>query len=167
MASRWRQDHQSTAGGVLGTEDRTRLRRHPGHSGKSPRRRREADHARQGRRDHRRAPELGGASPESRSRIATVPYINTNGWSDDIREKGYPEVFNPGNYNSRVAIAMADTMKALGAKSVVAFCENTDYGVGLAKLLGEQIKRSAPQASNTSTKRSIAPARISCRRCCR
>jgi branched-chain amino acid transport system substrate-binding protein len=68
-----------------------------------------------------------------------VPYINTTGWSDVIREKGYPEVFNPGNYNSRVAIAVADTMKSLGAKNVVAFCENTDYGVGLAKLIGVQI----------------------------
>ena len=61
-----------------------------------------------------------------------------------VREKGYPEVFNPGNYNSRVAIAMADTIKALGAKRVLAFAENTDYGVGLAKLLGEQIKERAP-----------------------
>jgi branched-chain amino acid transport system substrate-binding protein len=73
-----------------------------------------------------------------------VPYINTNGWTDAIREKGYVEVFNPGNYNSRVAIAMADTMKALGAKRVVAFCENTDYGVGLAKLLGAQLAERAP-----------------------
>jgi branched-chain amino acid transport system substrate-binding protein len=69
-----------------------------------------------------------------------VPYVNTNGWADPIRDKGYPEVFNPGNYNTRVAVAMADAMKALGAKRVVAFCENTDYGVGLAKLLGDQIK---------------------------
>jgi branched-chain amino acid transport system substrate-binding protein len=52
-------------------------------------------------------------------------------------------VFNPANYNTRVAVAMADAMKALGAKRVVAFCENTDYGVGLAKLLGEQIKERA------------------------
>lgn len=68
-----------------------------------------------------------------------IPYINTNGWSDVIREKGYAEVFNPGVFNSRVAIAVADTMKSLGAKHVVAFCENTDYGVGLAKLIGKQI----------------------------
>lgn len=68
-----------------------------------------------------------------------IPYINTNGWSDVIREKGYAEVFNPGVFNSRVAIAVADTMKSLGAKNVVAFCENTDYGVGLAKLVGAQI----------------------------
>jgi branched-chain amino acid transport system substrate-binding protein len=73
-----------------------------------------------------------------------VLYVNTNGWSDAIREKGYAEVFNPGNYNSRVAIAMADALKSLGLKRVVAFCENTDYGVGLAKLLGVQLAERAP-----------------------
>jgi branched-chain amino acid transport system substrate-binding protein len=73
-----------------------------------------------------------------------IPYINTNGWSDAIREKGYAEVFNPANYNSRVAVAMAATIKALGAKRVVAFCENTDYGIGLAKLLGAQLAEVVP-----------------------
>lgn len=73
-----------------------------------------------------------------------VPYVNTNAWSDAVREKGYAEVFNPGNFNSRVAIATADAVKALGAKRVLAFPENTDYGVGLAKGIGEQIKERAP-----------------------
>ncbi len=73
-----------------------------------------------------------------------VPYLNTNAWSDVVREKGYAEVFNPGNFNSRVAIAAAETIKAMGAKRVLAFPENTDYGVGLAKLIGEQIKEKAP-----------------------
>jgi branched-chain amino acid transport system substrate-binding protein len=43
-----------------------------------------------------------------------------------------------------VAVAMADAMKALGAKRVVAFCENTDFGIGLAKGLGDQLKERAP-----------------------
>ena len=73
-----------------------------------------------------------------------VPYINTNCWSDDIRKKGYPEVFNPSNYNSRVATAMAETIAAMGVKSVVAFAENTDYGIGQAKALGDQLKAKAP-----------------------
>lgn len=73
-----------------------------------------------------------------------VPYFNTNAWSDAVREKGYAEVFNPGNFNSRVAIATAEAVKALGAKRVLAFPENTDYGVGLAKLIGDQIKEKAP-----------------------
>ncbi len=73
-----------------------------------------------------------------------IPYMNVNGWADAIRAKEYVEVFNPGNYNSRVAIAMAEAMKALGAKRVVAFCENTDYGIGLAKALGDQLKERSP-----------------------
>ncbi len=75
----------------------------------------------------------------------TTPYVNTNCWSDDIRKKGYPEVFNPGNYNTRVSSAMAETIAAMGVKRVVAFAENTDYGIGQAKLMAELIKQKAPQ----------------------
>ncbi|MBX3589530.1 MAG: ABC transporter substrate-binding protein [Burkholderiaceae bacterium] len=74
-----------------------------------------------------------------------TPYVNTNCWSDDVRAKGYPEVFNPGNYNTRVSSAMAETIAALKVKSVIAFAENTDYGIGQAKLLGEFLKQTAPQ----------------------
>lgn len=74
-----------------------------------------------------------------------TPYVNTNCWSDDVRAKGYPEVFNPGNYNTRVSSAMAETIAALKVRSVVAFAENTDYGIGQAKLLGEFLKKVAPQ----------------------
>lgn len=73
-----------------------------------------------------------------------TPYVNTNCWSDDVRKKGYPEVFNPGNYNTRVSSAMAETIAALKVKSVVAFAENTDYGIGQAKLLEEFLKKAAP-----------------------
>lgn len=74
-----------------------------------------------------------------------IPYVNTNCWSDDVRAKGYPEVFNPGNYNTRVSSAMAETIAALKVKSVIAFAENTDYGIGQAKLLGEFLQKTAPQ----------------------
>jgi branched-chain amino acid transport system substrate-binding protein len=73
-----------------------------------------------------------------------VPYVNTNCWSDDVRKKGYPEVFNPSNYNTRVSTAMAETIAAMGVKRVVAFAENTDYGIGQAKLMAELIKAKAP-----------------------
>jgi branched-chain amino acid transport system substrate-binding protein len=74
-----------------------------------------------------------------------IPYINTNCWSDDVRKKGYPQVFNPANYNTRVSTAMAETIGAMGVKRVVAFAENTDYGIGQAKLMAEQIKTKAPK----------------------
>jgi len=72
-----------------------------------------------------------------------VPYVNTNCWSDDIRIKGYAQVFNPGNYNSRVAGAMAETIASMGVKRVIAFCENTDYGIGQAKAVAEALKQKA------------------------
>ena len=75
-----------------------------------------------------------------------VPYVNTNCWSDDVRKKGYAEVFNPANYNTRVSQAMAETIAAMGVKRIVAFAENTDYGIGQAKLLAEFIKQKAPGA---------------------
>jgi branched-chain amino acid transport system substrate-binding protein len=73
-----------------------------------------------------------------------IPYMNVNGWADAIRAKGYVEEFNPANYSRRTAVAMADTLKRLGAKRVVALAENTDYGIGAAKSLGDQLKIAAP-----------------------
>lgn len=73
-----------------------------------------------------------------------IPYVNTNGWSDDIRLKGYEEVFNPSNWNSFIAKSMANTLKALEVKSVIAFAENTDYGIGQAEALKKFLGEIAP-----------------------
>ncbi|MEO6410063.1 MAG: ABC transporter substrate-binding protein [Burkholderiaceae bacterium] len=74
-----------------------------------------------------------------------VPYVNTNCWSDDVRKRGYPEVFNTSPYNTLVSSSMAATLATMGVKRVVAFAENTDYGIGQAKLTGEMLKQKAPQ----------------------
>ncbi|MGZ5847354.1 MAG: ABC transporter substrate-binding protein [Ramlibacter sp.] len=73
-----------------------------------------------------------------------VPYVNTNCWSDDVRKRGYPEVFNTSPYNTLVSSTMAQTLATMKVKRVVAFAENTDYGIGQAKLTGEMLKQVAP-----------------------
>jgi branched-chain amino acid transport system substrate-binding protein len=73
-----------------------------------------------------------------------VPYVNTNGTADAIREKGYIEVFNPIPYNGRVAIGTAAALRSLGVRRVIGLCENTDYGIGMGKVIGEQIREQAP-----------------------
>ncbi len=73
-----------------------------------------------------------------------VPFVNVNCWADAIREKGYPEVFNTAVFNSRLAIAGAEFIKGLGLKNVVAFAENTDFGIGLAKNIDRFLKEKAP-----------------------
>jgi ABC-type branched-subunit amino acid transport system substrate-binding protein len=70
-----------------------------------------------------------------------TPYVNTNCWADSVRIKGYPEVFNTSPYNFVVAQSMAQTLEAMKVKRVVAFAENTDYGIGLAKGVGEALKQ--------------------------
>ncbi|RMF91789.1 MAG: ABC transporter substrate-binding protein, partial [Nitrospinota bacterium] len=73
-----------------------------------------------------------------------VPFVNVNCWADAIREKGYAQVFNTAVFNSRLAMAGADFIKGLGLKNVVAFAENTDFGIGLAKNLETFLKEKAP-----------------------
>lgn len=74
-----------------------------------------------------------------------VPYVNTNCWSDEVRKRGYPEVFNTSPYNTLVSSSMVTTLIAMKPKRVVAFAENTDYGIGQAKLTGELLRAQAPQ----------------------
>jgi branched-chain amino acid transport system substrate-binding protein len=74
-----------------------------------------------------------------------VPYVNTNCWTDEVRKRGYPEVFNTSPYNTLVSSVMATTLATMKVKRVVAFAENTDYGIGQAKLTGELLKTQAPQ----------------------
>lgn len=70
-----------------------------------------------------------------------TPYVNTNCWADAVRTKGYANVFNAPIYSSRVAESVAGTLGKLGAKRIVAFAENTDYGIGQAKAIGEALKK--------------------------
>jgi len=76
-----------------------------------------------------------------------VPYLNSNAWADALREKGYPEVFNPGNYNTRVALAVAEVMADLKLNKIVTIAENTDYGIGLATSIGNLLKERSPNTN--------------------
>ncbi len=74
-----------------------------------------------------------------------IPYMNTNCWSDDVRAAGYPQVFNPNIYNSRVAEAMGEAIAQLeGIESIHALAENTDWGIGQAEELGKYLAEHAP-----------------------
>jgi branched-chain amino acid transport system substrate-binding protein len=73
-----------------------------------------------------------------------VPFVNVNCWSDAVRTAGYPEVFNPSPWNSLVSQAMAEVISEMGVDRVVAFAENTDYGIGQAEVLQEKLAELAP-----------------------
>jgi branched-chain amino acid transport system substrate-binding protein len=87
--------------------------------------------------EHHSASALAGLEVAHRYKI---PYI-TGARSRAIGEKLYPEFFNPGMSNLQIAAAIAEAMKALGAKRVVAFTENSDTGIEFANLLAHQLNR--------------------------
>ncbi|HXG02152.1 MAG TPA: ABC transporter substrate-binding protein, partial [Candidatus Binatia bacterium] len=78
-----------------------------------------------------------------------IPLVNTNAWADAVRLKGYPQVFNRSNYNSRVAEAMGEVIAKMRVKHVVAFAENTDYGTGQAEAMRKVLARVAPDVKFT------------------
>lgn len=71
-------------------------------------------------------------------------FVNVNCWSDAIREKGYRVWWNTSINNSRIAVGGAEMVAELGVDEVFAFAENTDFGIGLAKKLGAQLEKHAP-----------------------
>lgn len=78
-----------------------------------------------------------------------IPFVNTNCWSDAVRKKGYADVFSVSPWNAKAAKGVAAVIKGLKAKTVVAYAENTDWGIGQAKDLQEDLKKIAPNTSYT------------------
>lgn len=62
------------------------------------------------------------------ARQYNVPLINGNGWADTIREKGYPQVFNPNVYTSLATDAVVDFFQAMNIKRVVNVVNNDEVG---------------------------------------
>jgi ABC-type branched-subunit amino acid transport system substrate-binding protein len=78
-------------------------------------------------------------------------FILMNCWADDIRKMNYPEVFGVSNYTSRTSYAVTGFIKESKAKTFVILAENTDFGIGQAKMIEEQLKRETPEVK-VSTK---------------
>ena len=79
-----------------------------------------------------------------------TPIILMNCWSDDIRNLKYDEVFAVSNYTSRTKDAIAGFIKQAKAKNFVILAENTDFGLGQAKLIEGQLKKDVPEITVTT-----------------
>jgi len=64
--------------------------------------------------------------------------------SQAFAAKLYPEGYNLGLSSRQIAVTVADAMRALGLKRVVAFAENTDTGIELANFIGQQLNARGP-----------------------
>lgn len=70
-----------------------------------------------------------------------IPYITDVG-SHAVGAKLYPEVYNIGLSSSETAAVIADNVKALGAKRVVAFTASSDAGIERANQLAQRLNNS-------------------------
>ena len=70
-----------------------------------------------------------------------ILYMNTNGWADEIRLKGYPEVFNPSNWNANIAVPIMDVIKAFGGKHVVCISQKGSNGTRLMEQIDRTLKQ--------------------------
>lgn len=71
-----------------------------------------------------------------------IPFVIAEAWHDDITGKGYKYVFRAGPCNSGVVNdSILGFVKDYGFKRVAIVAENTDWGMGIAKLAENGLER--------------------------
>jgi len=89
-----------------------------------------------------------------------IPFVVSEAWSDTITAMQYPYVFRIAPANSLFYTKVADWIKAIGSRNVVAIVENTDWGLGVDGVLkanldqniyGEPIQYTSIVAERTVT----------------
>lgn len=64
-----------------------------------------------------------------------LPLIISEAWADELTAKQYPYVFRVAPANSLFYTKVADWIKAIGSRNVVAIVENSDWGLGVDRVL--------------------------------
>lgn len=74
-----------------------------------------------------------------------LPFIISEAWADVLTAKQYKYVFRIAPANSLFYTKVADWIRAIGSKNVVAIVENTDWGLGVDGVIkGELIEAARP-----------------------
>ncbi|MFQ5794653.1 MAG: ABC transporter substrate-binding protein [Candidatus Bipolaricaulia bacterium] len=68
-----------------------------------------------------------------------LPFVISEAWSDSLTARQYPYVFRIAPANSLFYTKVADWMKAIGSRNVVAIVENTDWGLGVDRVFRENL----------------------------
>ncbi len=68
-----------------------------------------------------------------------LPFIISEAWADDLTAKQYPYVFRIAPANSLFYTKVADWIKAIGSRNIVAIVENSDWGLGVDRVLKENL----------------------------
>ncbi|MFH5230910.1 branched-chain amino acid ABC transporter substrate-binding protein [Antrihabitans spumae] len=84
---------------------------------------------------------------------AGLPFLTASATNPSLTEKGWTNFFRGlGNDNSQGAVVAKYLTGQLGAKKVCVIQDDTDYGVGLAKVVTENLGEAADAACSASVK---------------
>jgi branched-chain amino acid transport system substrate-binding protein len=84
-----------------------------------------------------------------------VPLIIAEAWADVITAKQYKYVFRIAPANSLFYSKIADWIKAAGFKKIVMITENSDYGIGVERVIREQLKAADIKITSITAERTI------------
>lgn len=84
-----------------------------------------------------------------------VPIIIAEAWADVITEKQYKYVFRIAPANSLFYKKVADWIEAAGFKYVVMITENSDYGIGVERVVSEQLNKVGIMTTSITAERTI------------
>jgi branched-chain amino acid transport system substrate-binding protein len=68
-----------------------------------------------------------------------LPLVISEAWADELTAKQYPYVFRVAPANSLFYTKVADWIKAIGSRNIVAIVENSDWGLGVDRVLKENL----------------------------
>ncbi|MCP4118817.1 MAG: ABC transporter substrate-binding protein [Desulfobacteraceae bacterium] len=84
-----------------------------------------------------------------------IPLIIAEAWADVITAKQYRYVFRIAPANSLFYSKIADWIQAAGFKNVVMITENSDYGIGVERVIREALKTAGIKITSITAERTI------------
>ena len=84
-----------------------------------------------------------------------LPFIISGAWADVLTAKQYPYVFRIAPAVSLFYTKVADWIKAIGFKNVVAIVENTDWGLDVNQIMGKILPRKGINYQSVIVERTV------------
>ena len=84
-----------------------------------------------------------------------VPLIIAEAWADVITARQYKYVFRIAPANSLFYAKVADWIRYAGFKNVVMITENSDYGIGVERVVGERLKQAGIRYTSVTAERTL------------
>jgi len=84
-----------------------------------------------------------------------IPFIGSEVWADEVTALGFAEVFRIAPANSLIYEKVADWIAESGFKNVVGIAENSDFGLGAARVITGKLREKRIAVSFVTAERTV------------